>query len=100
VQGWIPKNFTFVNKAAFDGLDKPTQDAILKAAATAEERGWKAWEEKANWYLGELKTKGMKVQPPSATLKDGFKKIGEQLTEDWLKKAGAEGKTLVEAYRK
>ena len=100
VQAWIPKNFTFVNKAAFNALDKPTQDAILKAAATAETRGWKAWEEKSNWYLGELKAKGMKVQPPSTALKDGFKKIGDQLTEDWLKKAGAEGKTLVDAYKK
>ena len=100
VQGWIPKNFTFVNKAAFDALDKPTQEAILKAAATAETRGWKAWEEKSTWYLGELKAKGMKVQPPSAALKDGFKKIGEQLTEDWLKKAGADGKTLLDAYKK
>ncbi len=63
-------------------------------------RGWKAWEEKTSWYLGELKAKGMKVQPPSAALKDGFKKIGEQLTEDWLKKAGGEGKTLVDAYKK
>ena len=34
-QAWIPKNVTFVNKAAFDALDKPTQDAILKAAAVA-----------------------------------------------------------------
>jgi TRAP-type C4-dicarboxylate transport system substrate-binding protein len=46
-QAWIPKNVTFVNKAAFDALDKPTQDAILKAAAVAEERGWKLAEEKA-----------------------------------------------------
>ena len=30
-QAWIPKNITFVNKAAFDALDKPTQDAVLKA---------------------------------------------------------------------
>jgi TRAP-type C4-dicarboxylate transport system substrate-binding protein len=29
-----------VNKAAFDALDKPTQDAVLKAAADAETRGW------------------------------------------------------------
>src|ERR687894_836248 len=50
-QAWIPKNITFVNKAAFDGLDKATQDAILKAAATAEDRGWKVWEEKSGWYL-------------------------------------------------
>ena len=61
-QAWIPKNYTFVNKAAFDALDKPTQEAILKAAATAEARGWKAWEDKANWYLDQLKAKGMKVQ--------------------------------------
>jgi TRAP-type C4-dicarboxylate transport system substrate-binding protein len=100
VQGWIPKNFTFVNKAAFDALDKPTQEAILKAAAAAETRGWKVWEEKANWYLDELKAKGMKVQAPSSTLKDGFKKIGDQLADDWLKKAGAEGQTMVDAYKK
>lgn len=100
VQAWIPKNGTFVNKAAFDALDKPTQEAILKSAAAAEARGWKAWEDKTNWYLDQLKAKGMKVQPPSAALKDGFKKIGDQLTEDWLKKAGADGKALVDAYKK
>lgn len=100
VQAWIPKDYTFVNKAAFDGLDKPTQEAILKAAATAEARGWKAWEEKANWYLDQLKAKGMSVEPPSPALKAGFQKVGEQLTADWLKKAGAEGQALVEAYKK
>jgi TRAP-type C4-dicarboxylate transport system substrate-binding protein len=99
-QAWIPKNVTFVNKAAFDGLDKPTQEAILKAAAVAEARGWKVWEEKANWYLDQLKAKGMKVQPPSPELAAGFKKIGEQLTADWLKKAGADGQAVVDAYKK
>src|SRR4051812_38964285 len=53
-QAWIPKNVTFVNKAAFDALDKPVQDAILKAAAVAEDRGWKLAEEKAKWYLEQL----------------------------------------------
>jgi TRAP-type C4-dicarboxylate transport system substrate-binding protein len=100
VQAWIPKNVTFVNKAAFDALDKPTQEAILKAAATAETRGWKAWEDKSTWYLDQLKAKGMKVQPPSAELKSGFVKIGEQLTADWLKKAGADGQALIDAYKK
>ena len=99
-QAWIPKNFTLMNKAAFDALDKPTQDAILKAAATAETRGWKAWEDKAQWYLDQLKAKGMKVLPPSPALASGFKKVGEQLTADWLKKAGPDGQAIVEAYRK
>lgn len=99
-QAWIPKDATFVNKAAFNALDKATQDAILKAAATAEERGWKMWQEKAGWYLDQLKAKGMKVQAPSPELAAGFKKAGEQLTADWLKKAGAEGQAVVDAYKK
>src|SRR6187455_3368111 len=99
-QAWIPKNYTFVNKAAFDALDKPTQEAILKAAATAEARGWKAWQDKSGWYLDQLKAKGMKVQAPSPALASGFKKVGEQLTADWLKKAGGDGQAIVDAYKK
>ena len=32
-QAWIPKNITFVNKAAFDTLDKPTQAALGRLVA-------------------------------------------------------------------
>ena len=99
-QAWIPKNITFVNKAAFDALDKPTQAALLKAAATAEARGWKMWEEKSGWYLDQLKAHGMKVLPPSPALKAGLKKVGDQLTADWLKKAGPDGQAVLAAYRK
>jgi len=99
-QAWIPKNVTFVNKAAFDKLPKDQQDAVLKAAATAETRGWKMWEEKSGWYLDQLKSHGMKVQPPSAKLKEGLAKVGETLTADWLKKAGADGKAVIDAYKK
>jgi TRAP-type C4-dicarboxylate transport system substrate-binding protein len=99
-QAWIPKNYTIVNKAAFDALDKPTQEAIVKAAATAEARGWKAWQDKSGWYLDQLKAKGMKVQAPSDVLATGFKKVGDQLTQDWLKKAGADGQAIVDAYKK
>ena len=100
VQAWIPKDYTFVNKTAFEALDKPTQEAVLNAAATAETRGWKAWEEKANWYIDQLKAKGMTVEPPSPALKAGFEKIGEQLTADWLKKAGPDGQAVIDAYKK
>ena len=99
-QAWIPKNITFVNKAAFDALDKPTQDALVKAAATAETRGWRMWQDKSGWYLDQLKSHGMKVLPPSDTLKAGLKKVGEQLTADWLKKAGPAGEAILAAYKK
>jgi TRAP-type C4-dicarboxylate transport system substrate-binding protein len=99
-QAWIPKNVTFVNKAAFAALDKATQEAVLKAAAAAETRGWKMWQEKSGWYLAQLKSHNMKVQPPSPQLKAGLKKIGDQLTADWLKKAGKDGEALIAAYKK
>lgn len=99
-RAWIPKNVTFVNKAAFDALDKPTQEAFMKAAAAAEVRGWKMWENKTEWYHEEIAKKGMKVLKPSPALQAGFKKIGDQLTADWLKRAGAEGQQVVDAYRK
>ena len=99
-QAWLPKNMIVVNKAAFEALDKPAQEAIQKAAQAAEERGWRISAEKTRWYTDQLAAKGMKVLPPSAELKSGFQKIGEQLTADWLKKAGADGQAIVDAYRK
>ena len=72
-RAWIPRNVTFVNKAAFDALDKPTQEALLKAASVAEERGWKVWESKTEWYHDEIAKKGMKVLKPSPALEAGFK---------------------------
>jgi TRAP-type C4-dicarboxylate transport system substrate-binding protein len=99
-QAWIPKNITFVNKAAFDALDKPTQDAVLKVAVTADTRGWILAEEKAAWYIDQLKAHNMKVLPPSPALKAGLLKVGETLTADWLKRAGAEGEAIIAAYKK
>lgn len=100
LEGWQPKNVVFVNKAALASLDKAQQDAVLKAAATAEERVWKISAEKSRWYLDQLKAKGMTVQKGSPELVAGLKKVGDQLTKDWLAKAGAEGKAVIDAYRK
>jgi TRAP-type transport system periplasmic protein len=99
-QAWLPKNAVIVNQQAFDALDKPTQDAVLKAAADAEVRGWKASEEKNGWYLDQLKQKGMTIIKPSPQLTADLKKVGDVMLQDWLKKAGPEGQAAVDAYRK
>jgi TRAP-type C4-dicarboxylate transport system substrate-binding protein len=99
-QAWLPKNITFVNKAAFDALDKPTQEAVLKAAAAAEARGFKMSQDKTAWYMEQLKANKMNVAPPSPELKEGLKKVGDQLTADWLKRAGADGQAVIDAYKK
>ena len=99
-QAWLPKNAVIANRKAFEALDKATQDAVLKAAATAEPRGWKTSEEKANWYLDELKKQGMNVAKPAPQLAADMKKVGEQMLGDWLKKVGTDGQSVVDAYRK
>jgi TRAP-type C4-dicarboxylate transport system substrate-binding protein len=73
---------------------------VLKAAKTSEERGWKTAQEKTKWYVEQMTAKGMKVQPPGPELKAGLLKVGEQLTADWLKKAGPDGQAIVDAYKK
>jgi TRAP-type C4-dicarboxylate transport system substrate-binding protein len=98
-QAWIPKNVTLVNTVAFEALDSGARSAVLKASAEAEVRGWAMSQERTKWYADQLATKGMKVLPPSKALKDGLQRIGEQLTDEWLAKAGADGRTVIATYR-
>jgi len=99
-QAWLPKNIVFVSQKAFDALDKPTQDAVLKAAGEAETRGWKVAQEKTSWYTDQLAKNGMTVAPPSAQLKADLKKIGDTMTADWVNNAGADGKAIVDEFKK
>lgn len=100
VNGWLPRNVTVVSQKAFDKLDKATQDAVLKAAADAEARGWKMSEKVDEDSIGILKANGVTVAPPSASVKAALQKIGETMTEEWLASAGADGKAIIDAYRK
>ena len=98
-QAWLPKNAVIANKKAFDALDKATQDGLLKAAADAEARGWATSERKTNEYLDLLRKNGMTVYAPSAQLMTDMRKVGDTMLKEWLDKAGAEGKAVVDAYR-
>ena len=98
-QAWLPKNAVIVNQKAFDALDKPTQSALLKAAADAESRGWKTSEEKNGWYLAQLKDKGMSVIVPSEQLTADLRKVGNFMLAEWLRKSGDDGRKVIDAYR-
>jgi TRAP-type C4-dicarboxylate transport system substrate-binding protein len=99
-QAWLPKNVTLVNKAAFDRLDKSTQEVLLKAATSAEARGWSRSQERHRWYAEQLAAHGLKVLPPSDALKSGLHEVGERLTAEWLVKAGSDGQAVIEAYKR
>ena len=100
VSAWLPRNATVVNQKAFDALDKPLQEAVLKAAADAEARGWATSERVDKEFIKELTAKGMTVAEPSDSIKKELASIGESMTADWVKSAGAEGQAIIDAYRK
>jgi len=100
VQAWLPKNAVIVNKRAFDALDKASQDALLKAAAEAETRGWAASQKVNTDSLATLRANGMSVEPGSAALRSDMQKVGATMLQEWLSQAGAEGQQLIDAYKK
>lgn len=100
VQAWLPKNMVIVNAAAFNALDKATQEALLAEAKKAEEAGWKSSREVAEATKKTLAEHGMKVQPPSPQLVADFNRIGKQMVDEWLAGAGPDGKAIVDTYRK
>jgi TRAP-type C4-dicarboxylate transport system substrate-binding protein len=99
-QAWLPKNAVIMNKAAFDALDPAARQAVLKAGADAEARGWALSKAKNGEYIELLRKNGMNIVAPSAQLKADMKKVGDVMLKEWLEKAGPEGQALIDAYRK
>jgi len=89
-----------VNAKAFAALPKDQQQALLDAAGKAEERGWRMSKQETEAKIAVLKKNGMTIVQPTPELMAGLKKIGQQMTQEWLKKAGADGKAILDAYRK
>ena len=99
-QAWLPKDAVIVNKAAFDALDATTKQALLKAGAEAETRGWAASKKANGETLDKLKANGMEILEPSAQLKADMKKVGDTMLKEWLDKAGPDGQAMLDAFRK
>src|SRR3546814_15455 len=99
-QAWLPKNIVLLNTDAFKKLDAATQKALTDAAAAAEKRGWEASKVETEEAKAALVKGGMKVQPPSPELKAGLQKVGATMIDEWVKKTGADGQAIVDAYKK
>lgn len=97
---WLPKNMVIINQKEFDKLDKATQDAVLAAGKAAEERGWKRMREYTAETLATLKNNKVTVYEPNAAFKAELTKFGETMLGEWLQKSGADGKAIIDAYRK
>jgi len=99
-QAWLPRNIVFANKAAYDKLTDADKKAVQAAAKAAEDRGWKASEEEMTIKTNALRAAKINVLPPSDALKSGLTKIGDTIATEWAAAAGADGRAMIDAYKK
>jgi len=100
VQAWLPRNYVFVNKDAWNGLDEATRNVVKGLAMLAERSGTAKSQQLADWYLTQLAANGMTVQPAGNRLKGDLQKIGATMSDEWIKSAGTQGQAVIEAFKK
>jgi len=98
-QVFIPQSFVIINKRAFQRLPENVQKAVLEAGERAEQRGWAMSREQTSKLTQTMADKGMVVGQLSEKLAGELHAIGQTMTEEWLKKAGADGQKLLDTYR-
>ena len=94
-----PKNVVVVNNRAFQGLTAAQKKALTGAAAAAEKRGWELSRKRESDANKLLADNGMTVHAPDAGLMAAMNKVGDTISAEWLKAAGADGEAIVKAYR-
>jgi TRAP-type C4-dicarboxylate transport system substrate-binding protein len=98
VKAWLPRNMVIVNGKAWAGLDDATKGVIEAAAATAEENCWAKSAELDQWYIEQFTTNGMTVGKLNPAMQAEFEKVGAELKDAWLERAGDKGKAVIEAF--
>ncbi|MFK8075472.1 MAG: TRAP transporter substrate-binding protein [Granulosicoccus sp.] len=98
INAWVPKNIVVVNKAAFDALNDNVKDIVLKAAATAEARGWEMSKQETSVKTAELTENGMIVVEPSDELLNGLKAIGLDMQAAWQESASNDAKAIIDSF--
>ena len=93
------KTAVIAHERTLQALPANVREAVLKAAQTAEKRGWEM--SKKNESDGEkiLASKGITVDKASPAVMQALRKASEPLVQDWLKKAGPDGAALVKALQ-
>ena len=98
VRAWVPRNYVFANKGAFEALDPQARNCLRAAALLAEAAGSARAREQADWYVAQLAANGMSVALPGAALADELAAIGATMAAEWVGAAGADGSAIIAAF--
>jgi TRAP-type C4-dicarboxylate transport system substrate-binding protein len=82
-----------------EALTPAEQKAVRDAAAAAETRGWQLSEAADGEMQATLARHGMTVTPASPELLAGMATTGKTMVDEWLNRAGEDGKKVIDAYR-
>jgi TRAP-type C4-dicarboxylate transport system substrate-binding protein len=96
----MTKNAVMVSRRAMEALPPALQQEVRAAAARAEVRGYEISAEAQRSTEATLGQRGMQVVPPTAEFLAGLRRVSSQMTDEWVARAGEDGKKLVEDYRK
>ncbi|HSH89124.1 MAG TPA: TRAP transporter substrate-binding protein [Ramlibacter sp.] len=98
INAWFPKNIVFVNAKAFDALKPGVKQAVLKAAASAETRGWAKSQAVMMDSTNELRANGIKVERVSGEFDHEIKRLGEKFSREWVRSVGNEANNIFIPY--
>ena len=98
-QAWLPRNYVFANKDAYNSQSDQVKNCLKSSAMLAEAAGTTRARELTGWYLTQLAANGMTVIPPGDALAADLAKMGETMSKEWADAAGAEGAAIVDAYK-
>jgi TRAP-type C4-dicarboxylate transport system substrate-binding protein len=99
VDAWLPRNYVFVNKGAWDKLDEATRNIVRDAAMMAERSGAAKSQQMSDWYIAQLAVNGMQVNRATGQLRSDLESIGAKMTAEWLAKAGTDGRVIIEKFK-
>ena len=97
----MPVSLTTVNLDAWNALDAATQKAVLDAAAETETRQWQALDGRLAKNYERMRENGMTITgvvSPALTAK--FKAAAQAAIAEWENKTGAEGRDVLERFRR
>ena len=99
IAAWFPKNMIIVNKDSWNKLDDATKKLVMSEAAIAEKKGWDLSKKGNVADKKALSDAGMKVGKVNSALQKHLQKVGATMSEEWKKKAGSRGASVLAAYK-
>lgn len=95
----MTKNAVIISRRALQGLPADQQAAVQAMAKKAEDRGWGYAEAAQNASVARLAEKGLTIGTVPPNVMAELKQIGNTMTEEWVQRAGEDGRKLVDSLR-